>query len=69
MAGALVEKSLSGGGDRKVSDKLVRYVGKRVARRYAGRLIPVVGAPISAVQNARSTKELGVRARAYYGGD
>lgn len=68
MAGTLVEKSLSGGGDRKVSDKLVRYVGKRVARRYAGRLIPVVGAPISAVQNARSTKELGTRARAYYGG-
>ncbi len=64
----MVEKRLSGGGDRKLSDRLVRYVGKRVAKRYAGRLIPVVGAPISAVQNAGSTRELGIRARSYYGG-
>jgi uncharacterized protein (DUF697 family) len=44
-------------------------VGKRVAKRYAGRLIPLLGAPISAVQNAGATKELGRRALAYYGGD
>lgn len=69
MAGTLVEKRLSGSSDRKLSDRLVRYVGKRVAKRYAGRLIPLVGAPISAVQNAASTKELGTRARSYYGGD
>jgi hypothetical protein len=69
MASALVDKRLSGGGDKKLSQRLVRYVGKRVAKRYAGRLIPLVGAPISAVQNAGSTKELGIRARAYYGGD
>jgi len=68
MAQSLVEKRLSGGSDRKLSERLVRYVGKRVAKRYAGRLIPLVGAPVSAVQNAGSTKDLGARARAYYGG-
>lgn len=70
MAQALVESQLQkGGGERKLSEKLVRYAGKRVARRYAGRLIPFLGAPISAVQNAGATKDLGRRALAYYGGD
>ncbi len=69
MAQALVEAKLQKGGERNLSQKLVRYVGKRVAKRYAGRLIPFLGAPISAVQNAGATKELGRRALAYYGGD
>lgn len=69
MAEALVDQRLSGGGDRKLSERLVRYVGKRVAKRYAGRLIPVIGAPISAAQNAGSTRELGTRTRGYYGGE
>ena len=69
MAQALVESRLQKGGERKLSEKLVRYVGKRVAKRYAGRLIPFLGAPISAVQNAGATKELGRRALAYYGGE
>jgi len=69
MAQALVEAQLQKGGERKLSQKLVRYVGKRVAKRYAGRLIPFLGAPISAVQNAGATKELGRRALAYYGGE
>ena len=69
MAQALVEAQLQKGGERKLSDKLVRYVGKRVAKRYAGRMIPLIGAPISAVQNAGATRELGRRALAYYGGE
>jgi hypothetical protein len=69
MAQALVEAKLEKGGERKLSEKLVRFVGKRVAKRYAGRLIPLLGAPISAVQNAGATKELGRRALAYYGGE
>jgi len=69
MAQALVEAQLAKGGERKLSEKLVRYVGKRVAKRYAGRMIPLLGAPISAVQNAGATKELGRRALAYYGGE
>ena len=69
MAQAMVESRLRGSGEGKLSQKLVKYVGKRVAKRYAGRLIPLLGAPISAVQNAGATKELGQRALAYYGGD
>jgi hypothetical protein len=40
-----------------------------MARRYAGRLIPLIGAPLGAIQNAGATKELGRRALAYYGGE
>ncbi len=69
MAQAFVEAQLQKSGERKLSQKLVRYAGKRLARRYAARLIPLVGAPVSAVQNAGATKELGRRALAYYGGD
>ena len=69
MAQALVEKQLTKSGERRLSERLVRFVGKRVAKRAAGRLIPVLGAPISAVQNGGSTKDLGRRALAYYGGD
>jgi hypothetical protein len=68
MAQAVVESRLRSSGEGKLSQKLVKYVGKRVAKRYAGRLIPLVGAPISAVQNGGATKELGRRALAYYGG-
>jgi uncharacterized protein (DUF697 family) len=49
--------------------RLVKYVGKRVARKYARRLIPVIGSPIGAVQNAAATKDLGARTLAYYGGE
>ena len=69
MAHALVERQLTRGGDRRLSERLLRFVGKRVAKRAAGRLIPVLGAPISAVQNGGSTKELGLRTLAYYGGE
>ena len=39
----------------------------RAARRYAGRYIPFVGAPLGALQNAGVTKGIGKRALAYYG--
>ena len=70
MAQTVIESKLGGSRDQtQLRARLVRYIGKRVAKRYAGRLIPLVGAPISAVQNGGSTKELGKRALAYYGGD
>lgn len=69
MAQALVEKQLTKSGERRLSERLVRFAGRRLAKRAAGRLIPVLGAPISAVQNGGSTKELGRRALAYYGGE
>ena len=70
MTATVIESKLGGSRDQtQLRARLVRYIGKRVAKRYAGRLIPLIGAPISAVQNGGSTKELGRRALAYYGGD
>lgn len=69
MAASLVNRQLSRSGNRKVSERLMQYAAKRMVRRGAGRLIPFIGAPISAVQNGGSTKELGQAALAYYGGE
>ena len=69
MAASLVGRQLSKSGERGLSQKLMKYVAKRMAKRGAGRLIPFVGAPISAVQNGGSTKELGRAALAFYGGE
>ena len=69
MAQALVERQLTKSGERRLSGRLLRYVGKRLVKRAGARLVPVLGAPISAVQNGGSTKELGRRALAYYGGE
>jgi uncharacterized protein (DUF697 family) len=69
LAQALVEKGLAGRRDHRIATRLMRYAGMRIARHYAGRLVPLIGAPIGAVQNAGATKDLGRRALAYYGGD
>jgi EcsC protein family len=69
MAQALVQSRLGRSGEQKLRDRLIRYVGKRVAKRAVGRFVPLLGAPISAVQNGDSTAELGRRALAYYGGN
>jgi len=69
MAQTLVENRLSRSGERRLTERLMRFVGKRVVKRTAGRLVPLIGAPISAVQNGGSTAELGRRAIAYYGGE
>jgi hypothetical protein len=69
MAESLVGRQLSRAGERRISERLMKYVVKRMAKRGAGRLIPFVGAPISAIQNGGSTKELGRAALAYYGGE
>ena len=68
LARAVVERQLRSGRDEAIVAKLARYAGKKVAQRYAGRLIPLIAAPIGAVQNAGATKELGRRAIAYYSG-
>jgi hypothetical protein len=59
MAQAMVERALSRDHDA-LHRRLVKYLAKRTARRYAGKLIPL---------NAGATKELGRRVLAYYGGD
>lgn len=67
LAQAAVERTLFGGRDRRMYERLLRYSGKRVTRHAAGRLVPILAAPIGAVQNAAGTKDLGRRAIAYYG--
>jgi hypothetical protein len=67
MAAALVSSKLSKGRDEQIAAKLLKYAGKRMAKRYAGRLVPFIGAPIGAVQNAGATKELGQRTLSFYG--
>jgi EcsC family protein len=67
LAQAVAEKAMSSDGP-SIQMRVAKYAAKRMAKRYAGRLIPLVGAPIGAVQNAGATKELGRKALAYYGG-
>ena len=66
MAQALVEHALSSRRTDALHLKLARYIAKRMARRYAGRLIPLIGAPIGAIQNGGVTKLLGQRTLQYY---
>ncbi len=68
MTATVVRSQLSRSGERTLTNRMLRFVGKRAASRYGGRLIPLLGAPISAVQNGGSTKDLGRRALDYYGG-
>jgi hypothetical protein len=66
MAQAMVEKALSSRSTDRLHRRLLKYLAKRLARRYAGRYIPLIGAPIGAMQNAAATKEIGRLALSYY---
>jgi EcsC protein family len=68
MAVALAEKGLRHGSESNLVERLTRYLIRRAVRRAAGRFIPLIGAPIGAVQNGNATKEVGKRALVYYGG-
>jgi hypothetical protein len=66
MAQAMAERALSGRRSDALHLKLAKYIARRLARRYAGRLIPFIGAPIGAIQNGGVTKQLGEQALKYY---
>ena len=66
MAQAMVEKALASRDSDRLHRRLLKYLAKRMARRYAGRLIPLIGAPIGAIQNGNATKEIGQLALSYY---
>ena len=68
LAQALVEGKLMRGSDEQLTTRLLKFVGKRIAKRYTVRLVPLLAAPVGAVQNAGATKDLGRRVLAYYGG-
>ena len=69
LAQAAAERAMRSGDQTRLHTKLARYLAKRLAYRGLGRLVPVIGAPIGAIQNGGATKELGRRALTYYGGD
>jgi hypothetical protein len=66
MAQAMVEKALAGRSTESLQRRLVKYMAKRLARRYAGRFVPFIGAPLGAIQNAGVTKDIGKLALSYY---
>jgi hypothetical protein len=66
MAQMMVERALSRRDNETLHLKLAKYIARRLTRRYAGRLIPFVGAPLGAIQNGGVTKQLGRRALDYY---
>ena len=66
MAQAMVEKALAGRSTEALHRRLVRYLARRLARRAAGRLIPLIGAPLGAIQNGNATKAVGKLALDYY---
>jgi hypothetical protein len=66
MAQAMVEKALASRTTDRLHRRLVKYLAKRMARRYAGRLIPLIGAPLGAIQNAAATKQIGRAALSFY---
>jgi hypothetical protein len=69
MAWALAEKALASRGTDRLHRRLLKYLARRMARRYAGRLIPFIGAPLGAIQNGAATKETGRLALDYYRSD
>jgi hypothetical protein len=68
LAVAMAQRALTSSDREAIHMRLAKYAAKRMAHRYAGRLIPLVGAPLGALQNAGATKDLGKRALKYYGG-
>ena len=66
MAQAVVEKALASRSSDALHRRLVRYLARRFARRAAGRFIPLIGAPLGAIQNGNATKEVGKLALDYY---
>ena len=66
MTQAIARRRSSSRHTDRLHRRLLKYIAKRMARRYAGRYIPLIGAPIGALQNAGVTKDLGRRTLAYY---
>jgi hypothetical protein len=54
--------------DEALATRLGKMVGRRFARRFAGRLIPVAAIAFNAIGNERETRALADRAIVFYGG-
>jgi hypothetical protein len=56
------------GRNTTLQSRLVKMVGKRVASKAAGKVIPGIASPVMAIQNGNAVGELGERALHFYGG-
>jgi hypothetical protein len=54
--------------DEALAKRLARFVGRRLTRRFAGRLIPFAAIAFNAIGNERETRALADKAIAFYGG-
>jgi hypothetical protein len=54
--------------DQALASRLARMAGRRMVRRFAGRLVPFVAIAFNAIGNERETRALADRAIRYYGG-
>lgn len=68
VASAYVDKKISGTQDRKLTETLMKMVGKKMGAKVAGKLIPGVASVVNAVGNERETRALADRAIRFYGG-
>lgn len=68
LAKKQVKDQLGGKGKRQrtLSERLVRYAGRRAAKRYGGRLVPGVGAVLGAIDNGAAARSTGERAIEFY---
>ena len=68
IALAMIDSKLRSANDQALTRKLIQFAGRRLAKRYVTKSVPLLSSPISAVQNGRATADLGDRAIEYYGG-
>ena len=54
--------------DEALAARLARFVGRRLGRRFAGRLIPFAAIAFNAIGNERETRALADKTIRYYGG-
>jgi hypothetical protein len=54
--------------DEALAARLARFVGRRLGRRFAGRLIPFAAIAFNAIGNERETRALADKTIKYYGG-
>ena len=54
--------------DEALAARLARFVGRRLGRRFAGRLIPFAAIAFNAIGNERETRALADKAIKFYGG-
>lgn len=68
LAQQIAGRAMGPGGDKRLAQRLLKQVGRRLAKRGALRIVPLLSSPINAIQNRSATSELGVRAIRFYGG-